>query len=67
MRKHRDRAFMVGLACVLMDQFMERGTGRHRVQEQDKADQQRGDNRLAVRFEMAFHESQTMCFSKARA
>jgi hypothetical protein len=61
-REHRDRAFVVGFARILVNQFMQRGTRRHCVQEQDKANQQRGDNRLAVRFEMASHKSQTVCF-----
>ena len=47
-REHRDRAIVVGLARVLVDHFVQRGRRRHRVQQQDKADEQRGENRLAV-------------------
>ena len=61
MREHRDRAIVVGFARILVDQFMQRGTRRHRVQEQDKAHQQRGDDRLAMQLEMTISELQIIC------
>ena len=43
---------MIGFARVLVNQFVQFGTRRHRVQQQNQRDQQRGEDRLAVRFEM---------------
>ena len=34
--EERDHALMLGGARVLVDQFVQRGTGRHGVQEQDE-------------------------------
>ncbi len=39
-REHRDRAIMVGLVRVVMDELVQRGRGRQRVQQQDNADEQ---------------------------
>lgn len=61
-REQRDGALVTGLVGVVVNQFMQRGASRHRVQQQDKTSQQRGDNRLAVPLEMAFYELQTICF-----
>lgn len=69
--KHRDRAIVIGFARVLVNQFVQLRTRRHRVQQQNKCDQQRGENRLAMRFEMTLYELQIVCniakrFSDAR-
>lgn len=61
MREHRDRAIVVGLIRILVDQFVELWTRRHCVQEQDKTHQQRGDDRLAAQLEMAFYKLQIGC------
>jgi hypothetical protein len=50
--EHRDRTVVVGFAGVLVDQFVQFGARRHRDQQQDERDKQRGENRLAGRSEM---------------
>ena len=62
MGKQRDRALMLGRIGVLMDQFVERWTGRHCVEQQNQGDQQRGENRLVVQFEMARYDLQPARF-----
>ena len=48
MREHRDGAFVACLVRVLVNQLMQRGTRRHRVQQQDHPNQQRRERRFAV-------------------
>ena len=38
-REHRDRALMVRFARVVVDEFVERRTNRHRVQQKDERNQ----------------------------
>jgi len=56
MRKHRYGALVVKRIGVLVNQFMQRGTNRHRVQDKDEKRQQNGHAPLAVRFEMAIYQ-----------
>ena len=60
-RKQGGGARMAGAVRVLVNQFMQRGTSRHRVQQQDKTYQQRGDDRVAAQLEMAFCKLQIVC------
>ena len=61
-RKHRDRAFVVGLARVVVNQLMQRGAHRHRVQKEHQRDQDRGENRLAVTLELTGGKPHPSCF-----
>lgn len=61
-REQRDGTFVAWFVRVVMDQCMQRRARGHRAQKQDKTGQQRGDDRLALPLEMAFHELQTICF-----
>ena len=61
MGEQRDGAIVVSLARVLVNQFVQFGTRRHRVQQQNEGDQQSGERRLAVRFEMTISELQIVC------
>ena len=56
-REHRDGALMVFFAGIRVEPFVQRGGGRHRVQQEDKPGQQRGDGRLAARLKMALYET----------
>lgn len=60
-REHRDRAIVVGFARVLVDHFVQRGAGRHRVQQQNNTHQQGGQRRPAETENMAFLVLQTDC------
>jgi hypothetical protein len=51
-RKHRDGALMLGVARVVVEKFVQRRRDGHRIQQQDKTRQQRGDERLVARVEM---------------
>jgi|SRR5450756_841717 len=58
---------MVGSVRVLMHQLVQRGTGRHRIQQQDNSHQQSGDERPALRLEMMRYKLQMICkISKKR-
>ena len=52
MREQGDGALVLGGLRVVMKQFVKLRAGRHRVQQQDKASQYRGDERLAGQAEM---------------
>ena len=39
-REHRDGAFVARFASVVMNQFVQRGAGRHRIEQQNQTDQQ---------------------------
>ncbi len=43
---------MLRPARVVMDEFMQGRKGRHRIQQQDKTHQHRGEDRLAGQVEM---------------
>ena len=60
--KQRDGTFMTGCIRVVMKKLVQLGCRRHCVQQQDKTDQQRGKNCLAVPLEMSDSELQTFCF-----
>ena len=62
MGKYCDRTGVPGCIRVAMDQFMELGTGRHGVQQQDKTGQQPSEHRLAVPLFMSEFGMQTICF-----
>jgi hypothetical protein len=53
---------MAGFVRVVVDQLVQAGARRHRVQQQDKAYQQRGENRQARPLKMSNSELQTICF-----
>jgi hypothetical protein len=61
-RKHRDRTIVVSVAGILVDQLVQAGARRHRVQQQDKGYEQRGENRVAGPLKMSNSELQTICF-----
>ena len=48
MSEHRDGAFVTGFVRILVNQLMQRGTRRHRVQKQNHPNQQRRERRFAV-------------------
>ena len=56
-----DRALMLAGIGVPVNQFMQRRTSRHRIQQQYNTRQQGGDDRLAGQFEMALSLRQTAC------
>ena len=56
MREKSDGALMLGAAGVGVKPFVQRRRGGHRVEQQDNPGQQRGNDYLAVRLEMAFYE-----------
>ena len=60
-REHRDRAIVILLARVVMNHLVQRGTCRHRVQQQDDAHQQGGQGRFANREKMFLHVLQIIC------
>lgn len=61
MGKQRDSALMIRRTRVFVDEFMKRRNSHHRVQQQNKPDQQRGDDRLSAQFEMTPLELQNVC------
>ena len=56
MAKQRDCALMLALAGVVMEQLVQRGAGRHGVQQQDNTHEHRGDDRLAASQGMVRYE-----------
>jgi hypothetical protein len=52
MGKQRHGAFMAGRVRVMVDQLVQRGARRHPVQQEDKRDQKRGENRPAMPLEL---------------
>ena len=61
LREHRDGAMMVSLAGVLVNQFMQIGAGRHRVEQQNHPHQPGGQGRPAEPNEMTRFVLQTVC------
>ena len=62
MGKDRYGTFVTGRIRIVMNQLVKIGARRHGVQQQDKTDQQRGKNCLAVPLELSDFELQTICF-----
>ena len=48
MGEHHDGTFVACLVRVTMNQMMQRGARRHRVEQQNQTGQQRGEHRFAV-------------------
>ena len=61
LREHRDGAMVVGLVGVLVNQFVQRGARRHRVEEQNHSHQPGGQGRPAESKKMTHPVLQSVC------
>jgi len=52
---------VIGLARILVDQFMQSGHRRHRVQQQHQTDQQNGEHRPARAIQPGRYVLQSVC------
>ena len=52
---------MGGVVRVLVNQFMQGGRRRHRIQQQYQADQQNGQRRFVEAIQLGFYVLQTIC------
>jgi len=62
MGKYCNGTFVTWCIRVVVNQLMKIGRRRHCAQQQDKTDQQRGKNCVAVPLEMSNSRWQTFCF-----
>jgi len=61
MGEQGDRAMMVGLAGIKVDQFVQRGRSRHQIDQQDHADDRRDEQPFAQLFQTSISLLQLYC------